>query len=29
MYVCFQALKNGWRASLRPFIGLDGTFLKG
>ncbi|KAH0759760.1 hypothetical protein KY290_023253 [Solanum tuberosum] len=23
------ALKSGWRAGLRPFIGLDGTFLKG
>ncbi|KAM3398719.1 hypothetical protein P3S68_002235 [Capsicum galapagoense] len=21
MYVCFQALKNGWKAGLRPFIG--------
>ncbi|XP_059315684.1 uncharacterized protein LOC132066380 [Lycium ferocissimum] len=29
MYVCFQALKSGWRGGLRPFIGLDGTFLKG
>ncbi|KAK6802601.1 hypothetical protein RDI58_000382 [Solanum bulbocastanum] len=28
MYVCFQALKNGWRAGLRLFIGLDGTILK-
>ncbi|KAH0732761.1 hypothetical protein KY289_003949 [Solanum tuberosum] len=23
------ALKNGWKGGLRPFIGLDGTFLKG
>jgi len=29
MYLCIQALKSGWRAGLRPFIGLDGTFLKG
>ncbi|XP_019239579.1 PREDICTED: uncharacterized protein LOC109219571 [Nicotiana attenuata] len=29
MYVCFQALKSGFKAGLRPFIGLDGTFLKG
>lgn len=29
IYVCFQALKSGWRVGLRPFIGLDGTFLKG
>ncbi|XP_009778205.1 uncharacterized protein [Nicotiana sylvestris] len=29
MYVCFQALKNGFKAGLRPFICLDGTFLKG
>ncbi|KAK6777946.1 hypothetical protein RDI58_024664 [Solanum bulbocastanum] len=28
-YVCFQALKSGWKAGLRPLIGLDGTFLKG
>ncbi|OIS96386.1 hypothetical protein A4A49_58610, partial [Nicotiana attenuata] len=26
MYVCFQALKIGYKAGLRPFIGLDGTF---
>ncbi|KAM3394542.1 hypothetical protein P3S68_003544 [Capsicum galapagoense] len=24
MYVCFEALKSGWRSGLRPFIGLDG-----
>ncbi|XP_018630786.1 uncharacterized protein [Nicotiana tomentosiformis] len=29
MYVCFQALKSGFKAGLRPFIGIDGTFLKG
>ncbi|OIT20542.1 hypothetical protein A4A49_58834, partial [Nicotiana attenuata] len=29
MYVCFQALKSGFKAGLRPFISLDGTFLKG
>ncbi|WMV42662.1 hypothetical protein MTR67_036047 [Solanum verrucosum] len=29
MYICFEALKNGFKNVLRPFIGLDGTFLKG
>ncbi|XP_019265386.1 PREDICTED: uncharacterized protein LOC109242946 [Nicotiana attenuata] len=29
MYVCFHALKMGFNLGLRPFIGLDGTFLKG
>ena len=29
LYICFQALKEGWKGGLRPFIGLDGTFLKG
>ncbi|XP_059302246.1 uncharacterized protein LOC132054218 [Lycium ferocissimum] len=29
MYVCFDALKKGFKSGLRPFIGLDGTFLKG
>ena len=29
MYICFDALKKGWQSGLRPFIGLDGTFLKG
>ena len=29
MYICFDALKKGWKSGLRPFIGLDGTFLKG
>ncbi|KAK6776120.1 hypothetical protein RDI58_027121 [Solanum bulbocastanum] len=29
MYICFNALKLGWKKGLRPFIGLGGTFLKG
>ncbi|XP_019239905.1 PREDICTED: uncharacterized protein LOC109219888 [Nicotiana attenuata] len=29
MYICFHALKMGFKSGLRPFIGLDGTFLKG
>ncbi|XP_049378217.1 uncharacterized protein LOC125843004 [Solanum stenotomum] len=29
MYICFNAMKVGWKEGLRPFIGLDGTFLKG
>ncbi|XP_016475379.1 uncharacterized protein LOC107797049 [Nicotiana tabacum] len=29
MYICFHALKMGLKSGLRPFIGLDGTFLKG
>ncbi|KAH0734613.1 hypothetical protein KY285_010320 [Solanum tuberosum] len=29
LYICFQALKEGWKGGLRPFVGLDGTFLKG
>ncbi|XP_070014344.1 uncharacterized protein [Nicotiana sylvestris] len=29
MYICFHALKIGYKEGLRPFIGLDGTFLKG
>ncbi|XP_060190732.1 uncharacterized protein LOC132620010 [Lycium barbarum] len=29
MYICFKALKMGFKEGLRPFIGLDGTFLKG
>ncbi|GMJ02049.1 MUSTANG 7 [Hibiscus trionum] len=28
MYVCFAALKKGWREGCRPFIGVDGCFLK-
>ncbi|PPS15214.1 hypothetical protein GOBAR_AA05361 [Gossypium barbadense] len=27
-YVCFDALKRGWKAGCRPLIGLDGCFLK-
>nr|XP_009794539.1 PREDICTED: uncharacterized protein LOC104241300 [Nicotiana sylvestris] len=29
MYICCHALKMGFKSGLRPFIGLDGTFLKG
>ncbi|XP_060189316.1 uncharacterized protein LOC132618265 [Lycium barbarum] len=29
MYICFNALKLGWKSGLRPLIGVDGTFLKG
>ncbi|XP_070028024.1 uncharacterized protein [Nicotiana sylvestris] len=29
IYICFQALETGWKAGLRPLIGIDGTFLKG
>jgi len=29
MYIFLNALKLGWKEGLRPFIGLDGTFLKG
>nr|XP_016512249.1 PREDICTED: uncharacterized protein LOC107829286 [Nicotiana tabacum] len=29
MYICFQELKMGYKEDLRPFIGLDGTFLNG
>nr|XP_016478417.1 PREDICTED: uncharacterized protein LOC107799782 [Nicotiana tabacum] len=29
LYICFQALKLGFKSGLRPLIGLDGTFLKG
>lgn len=27
-YVCYYALKAGWKAGCRPVIGLDGCFLK-
>ena len=27
-YVCFKALKDGWKLGCRPVIGLDGCFLK-
>nr|XP_016442509.1 PREDICTED: uncharacterized protein LOC107767910 [Nicotiana tabacum] len=29
MYICFHAMKMGFKEGMRPFIGLDGTFLKG
>ncbi|WMV46763.1 hypothetical protein MTR67_040148 [Solanum verrucosum] len=29
MYICFDALKSGFKNGLRSFIGPDGTFLKG
>ncbi|XP_019265332.1 PREDICTED: uncharacterized protein LOC109242912 [Nicotiana attenuata] len=29
MYICFNAMKLGFKQGLRSFIGLDGTFLKG
>lgn len=29
MYILFNAMKMGFKQGLRPFIGLDGTFLKG
>ncbi|XP_050211777.1 uncharacterized protein LOC126661938 [Mercurialis annua] len=28
IYICFDALKKGWKAGCRPVIGLDGCFLK-
>ncbi|XP_074322849.1 uncharacterized protein LOC141659821 [Apium graveolens] len=28
IYVCYYALKAGWKAGCRPVIGLDGCFLK-
>ena len=28
IYVCYFALKAGWKAGCRPVIGLDGCFLK-
>ncbi|PPS11495.1 hypothetical protein GOBAR_AA09150 [Gossypium barbadense] len=28
-YVCFDALKRGWKVGCRSLIGLDGCFLKG
>ncbi|MBA0786720.1 hypothetical protein Gotri_028029 [Gossypium trilobum] len=28
-YVCFEALKRGWKEGCRPVLGLDGYFLKG
>lgn len=29
MYICFNAMKIGRKEGLKPFIGLDRTFLKG
>ena len=28
MYICYSALKKGWKVGCRPVIGLDGCFLK-
>ena len=28
-YVCFDALKKGWKEGCKKIIGLDGCFLKG
>ncbi|MBA0845189.1 hypothetical protein Goarm_022370 [Gossypium armourianum] len=27
-YICFEALKRGWKEGCRPILGLDGCFLK-
>ena len=29
MYICLDACKQGFKAGCRPFIGLEGCFLKG
>ncbi|CAI9265615.1 unnamed protein product [Lactuca saligna] len=29
MYLCFKAIKEGWKIGCRRVIGLDGSFLKG
>ncbi|XVF43694.1 hypothetical protein PTKIN_Ptkin02bG0061200 [Pterospermum kingtungense] len=29
LYICFDALKNGWQKGRKPIIGVDGCFLKG
>lgn len=29
LYLCFDALKRGWKIGCRPVIGLDGCHLKG
>nr|XP_016503785.1 PREDICTED: uncharacterized protein LOC107821841 [Nicotiana tabacum] len=29
MYICFHAMKMGFKEGMRPFIGPDGAFLKG
>ena len=28
MYICYHALKEGWKLGCRPIIGLDGCFPK-
>ncbi|KAK8643379.1 hypothetical protein V6N13_012679 [Hibiscus sabdariffa] len=28
MYICLAVVKQGWREGCRPFIGVDGCFLK-
>lgn len=28
IYICYEALKQGWKAGCRPILGLDGCFLK-
>ncbi|XP_074364438.1 uncharacterized protein LOC141705336 [Apium graveolens] len=28
IYICYDALKKGWKAGCRPVIGFDGCFLK-
>nr|XP_017225113.1 PREDICTED: uncharacterized protein LOC108201329 [Daucus carota subsp. sativus] len=28
MYICYHALKQGWKLGCRPVLGLDGCFLK-
>ncbi|BFG29942.1 hypothetical protein CerSpe_162160 [Prunus speciosa] len=29
MYICLAACKQGWLEGCRPFIGLDGCYIKG
>jgi len=29
IYICLDACKKGFKAGCRPFIGLEGCFLKG
>ena len=29
MFICFDAVKKGWKAGCRPIIGVNGCFLKG
>ncbi|GAV80327.1 hypothetical protein CFOL_v3_23788 [Cephalotus follicularis] len=28
-YICFHALKKGWKTGCTPILGLDGCFLEG